>query len=281
MNASGSPFEWTDYYDRFEYCAPSLLRAGNYPRAMEHEAPVQRAVVLIHGLTDSPFVMTAVGRYFHEQLGFNVYLPLLHGHGLREPKGMEGISLDEWKKNATYAVDYAASRAEDVSIGGLSMGGALSLAISATHPGVNGSLYLFSAALDLAGGVWGLTGEIKERVLRTPFAKLMEKMEQQRPLVGRNPYRYIRMDNDGAMELGRLIKETDGIVDSFNAVNPFPLRVFAAHSDSDERVHIEGILRLKRITPADRFIFIPHSRRRRRAPCQRGVKRTNLRLEPH
>jgi esterase/lipase len=44
--------------------------------------------VLIHGLTDSPYFMTAIGEYFFGNLGYNVYLPLLQCHGLKEPKGV-------------------------------------------------------------------------------------------------------------------------------------------------------------------------------------------------
>jgi esterase/lipase len=92
---------------------------------MEHEGPTTKAIVLVHGLTDSPYFMTAIGDYFFQNLGYNVYLPLLQSHGLKEPKGMEGVALDEWKANVNFAVDIAASKAHQVSIGGLSTGGAL------------------------------------------------------------------------------------------------------------------------------------------------------------
>ncbi len=140
---------------------------------------------------------------------------------------MEGVSLDEWKANVNFAVDKAATTATKVSIGGLSTGGTLSLYTAANNPQVNGTLYLFSAALDLAGGAFGLVGELKEILLRT---FLTDILDSDRPLIGKHPYRYDRIDIDGAKELSKLIAETDGLIREFMLNKPFANNVFAAHS---------------------------------------------------
>ena len=229
--------EWLAYYERFPYFSTDTVRDGCHPRLFEHEAATGKAVVLCHGLTDSPHFLMAIARHFHTNLGCDVYLPLLHGHGLKDPKGMEGVELEEWKANIGFSVDTAAGRAEFVSVGGLSTGGTLSFYAACTNPKATGGLYLFSAALDLAGGPMGLIGEIKERILRTFLADLLDS---QKPLIGRNPYRYARMDMDGARELARLIKETDGLLKGFDAKTPFPKRVFAAHSENDKTADMRG-----------------------------------------
>jgi pimeloyl-ACP methyl ester carboxylesterase len=248
--------EWLAYYERFPYFSTDTVRDGCHPRVFEHEARAGKAIVLCHGLTDSPHFLKSIARHFHTNLGCDVYLPLLHGHGLKDPKGMEGVELEEWKANIGLAVDTAAGRAEFVSVGGLSTGGTLSFYTACTNPKATGDLYLFSAALDLAGGPMGLIGEIKERILRTFLADLLDS---QKPLIGRNPYRYARMDMDGARELARLIKETDGLLKGFDAKTPFPKRVFAAHSESDKTADIGGIGNLQKKTPPERFTtyFIP------------------------
>ena len=255
MNASDGK-EWLAYYKRFPYFSIDTVRDGCHPRVFAHEAATGKAIVLCHGLTDSPHFLLAIARHFHTNLGCDVYLPLLHGHGLKDPKGMEGVELEEWKANIGFAVDAAAGRADFVSVGGLSTGGTLSFYTACTNPKVTGDLYLFSAALDLAGGPKGLIGEIKERVLRTFLADLLDS---RKPLIGRNPYRYARMDMDGARELARLIKETDGLLKGFDPKNPFPKRVFAAHSESDITADISGIRSLRGKTPPERFTtcFIP------------------------
>ncbi|MFT5702266.1 MAG: alpha-beta hydrolase superfamily lysophospholipase [Desulforhopalus sp.] len=218
--------EWLDYYDQFPYFSPEKVRDGCHPRIMEHTESLEKAIVLVHGLSDSPYFMTEIGDYFFNNLGYNVYMPLLHCHGLKEPKGMEAVELEEWKANVSFALQSAASKAGNVSIGGLSTGGTLSFYMAATRPWIKGELYLFSAALDLAGGPLGSVGELKERLLRTPLANLLD---MNKPLIGENPYRYSHVDIDGAQELARLIKETDTIIGEYSRKNPFPKRVFAAH----------------------------------------------------
>jgi len=249
MNATRDD-EWFGYYDRFRYFSPELIRDGCHPRIMEYPDPVEKAIVLVHGLSDSPHFMTAIGKFFFHQLGYNVYLPLLHCHGLKEPNGMEAVELEEWKSNVSFAINTAASKASEISIGGLSTGGALGFYMSVVNPKVRGALYLFSAALDLAGGPFGLIGEIKEKLLLTFFADLLDF---NKPLIGENPFRYSYVDIDGAVQLARLIKETDIIIEGFDPRFPFSKKVFAAHSESDATADIEGIELLQSVSVKDRF----------------------------
>lgn len=184
---------WHDYYAQFSEFSDATVRPGCQPWVFTHATPAAKAVVLCHGLTDSPYFLKAIGRYFHHQLGYDVYLPLLQGHGLKKPKGMEGVQLEAWKANVDFAVRTAAGKAASVSIGGLSTGGTLSVYTACTDPTITGDLFLFSAALDLAGGPGGVIGEMKERLLLTPLADLLDS---DAPLIGPNPYRYARMDMD-------------------------------------------------------------------------------------
>jgi pimeloyl-ACP methyl ester carboxylesterase len=151
--------EWLNYYDRFSYFSPEKVRDGCHPRIIE-QVNSQKAIVLVHGLTDSPYFMSAIGDVFHQELGYNVYIPLLHCHGLKRPEGMESVELSEWKANVGFAIKSAAARCSRVSIGGLSTGGTLGFYMAATNPRINGALYLFSAALDLAGKRLEFLGEI-------------------------------------------------------------------------------------------------------------------------
>lgn len=253
---SGNGKEWLEYYKRFTYFSSDTIRKGCYPRIYRHQSPSNKAVVLVHGLTDSPHFLTAIARHFHAELGYDVYLPLLHCHGLKVPRGMKGVDLGEWKANVRFSIKEAAKSAEFISVGGLSTGGALSFFMACTKPLVNGDLYLFSAALDLAGGPLGLFGQFKEWLLRTPIADVFDS---DKSLIGPNPYRYDHMDMDGAKELSRLIRETDDLLKGYDEKNPFRKRIFAAHSECDETADIRGIQRLANKTGDGFFtpFFIP------------------------
>jgi pimeloyl-ACP methyl ester carboxylesterase len=258
--------EWHHYYDNFQYFSPENVRDGCHPRIMEHEETTDRAIVLVHGLTDSPYFMTATGDNFSKNLGYNVYLPLLQCHGLKDPKGIEDVELDEWKNNVGFAVDTAASKANHVSIGGLSTGGTLSFYMAVNSKKITGDLYLFSAALDLADGI---LGDLKERILHT---FLVDILDNDKPLIGANPYRYARMDLDGARELSKLIKETDALMKGFSQKEPFLKRVFSAHSESDSTANIAGIEDLQKVSNPNKFTFF-------RILKEKGVSHASLVLK--
>ncbi len=247
--------EWLEYYKRFKYLSQDKVRAGSHPQILLHPPDkTTKSIVLIHGLTDSPHFMRDIADFFHEQLGYNVFLPLLRGHGLKQPKSMIGIRLKHWMANVNFALESAHKCTSFVSIGGLSAGGALSFYTAANSEQVTGSVYLFSAALDIAGGTHGLLGEIAERLLRTPVARIMARLDKHKPLINANPYRYARMDKGGAMQLGRLIKKTDGIIANHRNTNTiFPKRIFAAHTVNDPSAHIDGIRALRKISSPENF----------------------------
>lgn len=247
---------WTDFYTEFPYCSADTVRPGCEPRVMLHTTAAKNAIVLVHGLTDSPHFMGAIARYFFEELRYDVYMPLLHCHGLRDISTMEGVKLDFWKANVGYAVECASKRSARVSIGGLSTGGTLSFWTAAKDDRINGALYLFSTALDIAGGRYGVLGDIKEWVVSVPlFVRLLERRDL--PLIGPNPFRYHRMDFYGAHQLMTLIRETDELIAEFQRTKPlgkpFAKPVFAAHSEVDTTANIDGIYALRKASNSSTF----------------------------
>ena len=257
---------WEDYYNHFGYLSKTDIRDGCHPWVMDWGDQRDHAIVLVHGLTDSPYFMRAIGRYFHEKLEFNVFIPLLQGHGLKEPKGMKGVSLEEWKRNVDLAIKTAKERGKKVSIGGLSTGGAMSVYMAMSNSGdLNGGVFLFSAALDIAGK----TGNVLERLLRTPVANILDFVEDRwgKPLKGDNPYRYSRMDKGGAQQLSRLIRDVENLTGRIGQKSPLYQPLFVVHSECDRAADIQGVEEL--IAKADaskseffrigRHFNIPHA----------------------
>jgi esterase/lipase len=203
-------------------------------------------------LSDSPHFLRAIGEFFHLKLGYDVYLPLLQGHGLKKPDGMDGVSLQTWKKNVEFAIDTAAISEKSLSIGGLSTGGALSFYMGATHPAITGDLYLFSAALGLYDGRLGIIGRVLEFLLRTPFTRLTGNTKMQ--LIGPNPYRYASVSINSAKELSRLIREINGLIHSFKLNRNFKKRIFSVSSEYDNVISLRAINRLRQITEKDDFV---------------------------
>jgi alpha-beta hydrolase superfamily lysophospholipase len=87
-------------------------------------APTPRAIVLLHGLTDSPRQFEAFAYLLHAD-GNNVYVPRLPEHGLRgSDAGFLGrLTATELRDTADSVVDDARGLGDTVIVVGLSMGG--------------------------------------------------------------------------------------------------------------------------------------------------------------
>lgn len=276
MTMTESPREncWNSYIDHFNYPIANI-RPDNHPRALVHQHKVENSIVLVHGLTDSPYYMKALGEFFHTELGYNVYLPLLQCHGLRDPQGMESAQLEEWKRNVTFAISEASATQTRVSIGGLSTGGALSYLMAAKNTDVTGALYLFSAALDLADKGMIKSGDFKEAALRSKhIVDLTERSlgllsrigsifsqsdDDGTSLIGKNRYKYKSLDLDGAHQLARLIEETDRITATLSNDNRFATPVFIAHSEVDDTVDIKALKQLEVLCEHPDALYFPAS----------------------
>ncbi len=231
---------WEDYYTHFKI-EPDSVREGCEPRIMVQDSPTEKGIILIHGLTDSPFFMEAIGECFY-QWGYNVFIPLLAGHGLEAPEYLKGVTMEAWIENVDFAIQEAKDKykCQLISIGGLSTGGTLSVLRMFDSPNdITGGIFLFSAALDIAGR----TGNLKEKLLRTYiiseiFAQIEDRFEKE--LIGDNPYRYSRMDNDGAKELSKLIDKVDDHLKNLKK-DDINKPIFVAHSEYDSAADIQGV----------------------------------------
>jgi esterase/lipase len=123
--------DWDEYYTQHfsGYKQKSGVRDRCHPQIFKHDddGNPRNAIVLVHGLTDSPYFMQDIGEYFCSKMGFDVYIPLLRAHGLKQPEDMKDASLIEWRRDVRFAVDKARESGGKVSIGGLSTGGTLSV----------------------------------------------------------------------------------------------------------------------------------------------------------
>jgi esterase/lipase len=253
--------DWDDYYKSHFNKTKDDVRDDCHPQIFQH-GDKRNAIVLVHGLTDSPYFLREIGEYFAAEMGFDVYIPLLLAHGLKEPEGMKDASADGWKKNVGFAIEAAKSSGGQISIGGFSTGGTLGVNMAINKPEIiNGGVFLFSAALGLAGA----TGNLAERLLRTYILEtVLDKMDKI-PLVDSspsgNPYRYSHMDLGGAAELSKLIKELDELGDDRVVRQP----LFAAHSEADTTAMLDEVKKLIDRSPRSnlfrigQYFNVPHA----------------------
>jgi esterase/lipase len=240
---SGMLKDWDSYYtSHFQgYKTKADVRDGCHPLMFKHGG-TRNAIVLVHGLTDSPYFLREIGEYFCSEMGFDVYLPLLRAHGLKEPEDMKDASAARWKEDVAFALGAAQQSGGKISIGGLSTGGTLSVDLAMSQPQIiNGGVFLFSAALSL-NNIGGL-GNLAEILLRSPLAAFFDHLDHTslaNDSPSGNPYRYSKVDVGGAAELSKLMKEVDQLITYHVVAQP----LFAAHSEADTTADIADIEKL-------------------------------------
>ncbi len=238
--------DWDSYYtSHFRgYKTKADVRDGCHPLMFKHGG-TRNAIVLVHGLTDSPYFLRDIGEYFCSEMGFDVYLPLLRAHGLKQPEDMKDASAAHWKEDVAFALEAAQQSGGKISIGGLSTGGTLSVDMAMSQPQIiNGGIFLFSAALGLASNL----GDLTEAFLRSPLAAFFDHLDQTSLINNSpsgNPYRYSKMDIGGSAELSKLMGEVEQLMANHVVAQP----LFAAHSEADTTADIADIEKLVARSP--------------------------------
>ena len=111
-----------------QYAIDAMLPFVLYPDYTCQVTPADKyskAIVLIHGLGDSPYFMKSLGEYFQNRC-FLVLSILLPGHGTK-PGDLINTSWREWEKAQEFGVVQAKLQAENVYLAGFSEGATLIL----------------------------------------------------------------------------------------------------------------------------------------------------------
>lgn len=136
-----------------ELIRPFEWRSTDYD-ACEKENRI--GVLLVHGLTDTPFLMRDVGKHFQNKSCYLIRSILLPGHGTR-PGDLLKIDDDDWKRATEFGVRSFSNEVSGLYLVGFSTGGglalnyALDLEDTPQNPAIKG-LILFSPAIELSAG---------------------------------------------------------------------------------------------------------------------------------
>lgn len=100
------------------------------PFTLDHDNK-DKAVLLIHGLTDSPFTFHYLAAALYEA-GYNVRTMLLPGHATAASDLTE-VDIDDWQAHTDYAISQTSKDFTHFSVLGYSTGAALMLSSIAKH----------------------------------------------------------------------------------------------------------------------------------------------------
>ena len=96
-------------------------------RLLTHGQKVARSIVYFHGFTSCPAQADALAEQLFA-MGYNVYLPRMHGHGFVSPtpSDLDDFTAEGLIDHTNAALDLAQGLGDDVTVMGLSAGGTLS-----------------------------------------------------------------------------------------------------------------------------------------------------------
>jgi esterase/lipase len=211
--------------------APFQLKPAKNTQAGQRK-PFKHGVLLVHGLTDSPYFMRPLGRVFQES-GFRVMAILLPGHGT-QPGDLLEVRWQEWAKSVAYGIDQLAEEVDEIHLAGFSAGGTLSIYQSLLDERVHG-LFLFSPALKISSrAAWAK--------LHKAYSWLIQSAKWVSIKPDRDFYKYESFPKNAAAQMHALIKAVNRLLRSQNLRIP----VFAAASVDDSTADCSATLSFMR-----------------------------------
>ena len=205
----------------------------DYREFRNADGRAENGVLLIHGLTDSPFLVRDLARYFVQRRGFLARAVLLPGHGT-VPGDLLQVRWREWAKAVRFGIDSMRGEVRRLYLAGFSAGAALAVLAALEEPRVDG-LLLFSPALRVSP-MAALAGLHKIYSWALPEARWLALHED------RDPVKYESFANNAVVEVLRLTVEVRRSLSRASLTAP----MFVAQSEGDATTSTREALRFFR-----------------------------------
>lgn len=228
--------------DTREHLEQNLVAVPDFPRpqqidwnmpfraapANHCQAEQTRGILLVHGLSDSPFVFRDFARVLSEQC-VEVRTILLQGHGTR-PGDLVTASADVWRQQVREHFNALADDVDVPLIGGFSLGGALAteLALAEDSPQPAGLVVLAPA--------WELNG-LKDYLWLASAARLFRDFVEEEPEL--NPVKYESFATNSAVQLSDVLDKVQDMLSQYRQIN---LPVLVAATEADSVINLEFLV---------------------------------------
>lgn len=184
----------------------------------ENSANKKRAILLVHGLYNSPFSLRDLGHIFYQQ-GFLVYSILLPGHGT-VPGDLLHIQHQSWQQAIDFAVNVLKDSIDELYLCGMSTGGLLCLDYHLRHPHMN------------IKGIITLAPALKIKNRAAPFSPLIAKLS---PWLEKNTQdNYTKYRSFATHPVAEVYHLSQALSKRMYAKKYLDTRLFMAFSESDQ-----------------------------------------------
>lgn len=185
----------------------------------------QVGILLVHGLSDSPFVFRDMAGALAERC-IRVRTLLLQGHGTR-PGDLVAARAAVWRDQVRQHFQAFADGVDHAFIGGFSLGGALAteLALQENHSDQGSAR---PAGLLALAPAWELNG-LRDYLWMAPYAALVRDFVEEEPEL--NPVKYESLAINAAVQIGEVRSRVQAILESRRTIE-LPLMLVATEADS-------------------------------------------------
>ncbi len=210
----------------------------------ENSPGKKRAVLLVHGLYNSPFALRDLGHIFYQQ-NFLVYSVLLPGHGT-VPADLLQCHRQSWQQTLDFAVNALKDSIDELYLCGMSTGALLCLDYSLRHPNIN------------IKGIITLAPALKIKNMAAPLSPLIAKISPWLEKNNEDNYsKYRSFATQPIVEVYRLGKD---VLKKMGSKKQLKTKLFMAFSNSDQIISPKTCLQFfTHFTTQDSRCFIHHS----------------------
>ena len=215
---------------------------GIFPRGKDGK--YRNGILLIHGLSDSPYLLQPLARHLQKQ-GFLVRTILLPGHGT-VPGDLLGIRYQEWIRAVQYGIRAMKGEVKDLFLGGFSTGAALSVLESMKDKEIKG-LVLISPALAVKDSKVALAGML--RGFKDWVGDIQDDVDYAK---------YETFAVNAAYQIYLLTQEIDALLNQGRRIEA---PVFAALSQEDMTIDPErAMFVLEQYAPSPRNVLVVYAK---------------------
>ena len=136
---------WVEKNRAFQSGNWAIEAGWNSPHEWRPSGRINKGVLLVHGLGDSPWSFVDIGKFLADR-GYLVRTVLLPGHGTK-PEDLIDVDIADWRRLVKEQVALLRADVGDVYLGGFSTGANLVLEYALDNDEAVSGLLLFSPAL--------------------------------------------------------------------------------------------------------------------------------------
>ncbi len=179
-------------------------------KVLTHGHKVERAIVLMHGMTNCPQQYAALAPLFYER-GYNVLIPRMPFNGLADPdtRALKDLTAEHLRDCSNSMVDIAHGLGEHITYAGISVGGTMAAWVAQNRADVDNAV-LIAPAFTISRGMGIRVSRLAMRLFLAMPNIMTQRFRPFTGAVGHNYHGFATRGLGQAMRLGFSVYDAAG-----------------------------------------------------------------------